>query len=610
MKVLKRLVVTGMLLLTLPLCIYAQSILNKNISIQVSRQRLDNVLEILSNKGDFYFSYNSNIVKGDSLVTLTVYNKTVRQVLDLLFSDEYEFKESGNYIIIRRTPVKVALVNNSTPSDDKIYIVSGFVVDDETGEKVTNASVYEKKLLVSALTDDNGYFKIKLKSRNSKVALTVSKEWYQDTTIRIEPKYYQQLTITVMPLEQNRSIVTVSPEDLYAPDSLKLRLVNDSITTEYLYVKKDSMKIEKTAAGIFLLSSKQKIQSLNLSKYFTERPFQVSLTPGLSTHGRLSPQVVNNFSLNILGGYSGGLKGAEIGGLFNLDKQNVQCFQVGGIFNLVGGNVEGVQIGGISNTVINNVEGLQVGGITNYAKGKVNGVQLAGIYNHASDTFHGVQIAGISNFANKKAGGLQIAGIGNISRRQMEGTQIAGIFNYAKKLRGVQIGLINVSDTSDGYSIGLLNLVNHGYHKISLYPNETMNVNLAIKTGNAKLYSMLMGGINISNDSKIYSFGFGMGHDFIFSKTFSLSTELSSQYLYLGSSSYTNLLNKFSLNANVALNKYISLFAGPSFNVYYSNQTAAIKGYKGNIPSSNYHTFNLGNNVNGWIGWHAGITLF
>ena len=280
MKVLKRLVVTGMLLLTLPLCIYAQSILNKNISIQVSRQRLDNVLEILSNKGDFYFSYNSNIVKGDSLVTLTVYNKTVKQVLDLLFSDEYEFKESGNYIIIRRTPVKVALVTSSTPSDDKIYIVSGFVVDNETGEKVTNASVYEKKLLVSALTDDNGYFKIKLKSRNSKVALTVSKEWYQDTTIRIEPKYHQQLTITVMPLEQNRSIVTVSPEDLYAPDSLKLRLVNDSITTEYLYVKKDSMKIEKTAAGIFLLSSKQKIQSLNLSKYFTERPFPGIAYPG------------------------------------------------------------------------------------------------------------------------------------------------------------------------------------------------------------------------------------------------------------------------------------------------------------------------------------------
>ena len=41
----------------------AQNLLNKNISLEVNRQRLDNVLEILSNKGNFYFSYNSNIIK-------------------------------------------------------------------------------------------------------------------------------------------------------------------------------------------------------------------------------------------------------------------------------------------------------------------------------------------------------------------------------------------------------------------------------------------------------------------------------------------------------------------------------------------------------------------
>ena len=32
-----------------------QGLLSKNISLDVNRQRLDNVLEILSNKGDFIF---------------------------------------------------------------------------------------------------------------------------------------------------------------------------------------------------------------------------------------------------------------------------------------------------------------------------------------------------------------------------------------------------------------------------------------------------------------------------------------------------------------------------------------------------------------------------
>src|SRR3982750_3236473 len=83
----------------------AQNLLGKNISLDVNRQRLDQVLEILSNKGNFYFSYNSNIIRKDSLVSLNVSNKTVAQVLDELLPDHYEFRESGNYIIIRKAPI-------------------------------------------------------------------------------------------------------------------------------------------------------------------------------------------------------------------------------------------------------------------------------------------------------------------------------------------------------------------------------------------------------------------------------------------------------------------------------------------------------------------------
>ncbi len=86
--------------------INAQNNLAKNIaSLQVNRQRLADVLEILSNKGNFNFSYNSSIVKKDSLITLTVYNKSVKEILDFLFKPNYEYLESGNYIIIRRVPI-------------------------------------------------------------------------------------------------------------------------------------------------------------------------------------------------------------------------------------------------------------------------------------------------------------------------------------------------------------------------------------------------------------------------------------------------------------------------------------------------------------------------
>ncbi len=144
----------------------AQSLLNQPVSMELNRQRLDHVLEILSNKGNFYFSYHSNIVKKDSLVTMAASTKTVKQWLELLLPDHFEFRESGNYIIIRKAPVKLTFVTNKAVTEDKFYLVSGYVLDDATGDWIHNASIYETSLLVSTLTNTKGYFKLRFKQKN------------------------------------------------------------------------------------------------------------------------------------------------------------------------------------------------------------------------------------------------------------------------------------------------------------------------------------------------------------------------------------------------------------------------------------------------------------
>src|SRR6186713_209515 len=590
---------------------YGQAILQKNISLDVNRQRLDNVLEILSNKGDFYFSYNSNIVKKDSLVSFRASNKTVKEILTQLFNNTYEFKESGNYIIIRKAPIRMTLVTQKGVTEEKIYSVSGFVYDEQSGAAINEASIYEKKMLASALTNEEGFFKIKLKSSKSGTAeLTVSKEFYEDTTVKIQPRFDQQVSITMMPVEMPGSNVVITPEDYLVPDSLKI--ITDTTQTANSLVLTDSIKVQQTGVGRFLISGKQKIQSLNLKNFFATRPFQVSVVPGLSTHGQLSSQVVNNFSLNIFGGYTAGTNGLEIGGLFNIDKKEVKYFQAAGLFNSVGGEVKGFQVAGINNLVQDNVYGFQASGINNFVTGKMHGFQAAGIYNHVSDSVKGVQVAGVGNFSKEKVSGVQIAGVSNISNRAMDGVQIAGVINYAKKLRGVQIGLINIADTSEGYSIGLINIILKGYHKLSFSANEIQNMNASFKTGNSKLYSILQAGVNLSDSNKVYSFGYGLGSELSLNKkkTLSINPELSCQYLYLGSWDYTNLLNRLNLNLNVKLGKYISLFAGPSYSVYITDQNVGFSGYRFPIPPSDYNTTKFSNKVTGWFGWNAGINFF
>ena len=592
----KRSISFGLIMLMLCASMFAsgQSILSRTITLDVNRQRLGDVLEQLSNKGNFNFSYSSGIVRKDSLVTLNVQNKTVGEVLRILFNNTYEFRESGSYLIIRKAPVRPPPMATTTAVQERIYLVRGRVYDDQSAVAISQARVYEKRLLISTLTNADGYFELKLKGNKPPNAMiSVSKALYEDTSVMIMPGQGQELVISILPVEGRSDRIIITPQDYLIPDSLKVKPIADTIVAAEL---PPGLNVERTGMGRFLLSQKQTIQSLNLDSFFTTRPFQFSLIPGLSSQGKMSGQVVNAFSLNLFGGYTAGTKGVEIGGLFNIDKKQVQYFQAAGLFNIVGGGVNGFQAAGINNTVLDKTNAFQVAGINNFVRGKFNGFQASGIYNHVTDSVSGVQIAGIGNF----------------TKRDVNGVQISGIFNYARKLKGLQIGLINIADTSEGVSIGLINIIWKGYHKLSISTNEIFSLNAAFKTGNSKLYSMLMAGMNTPADSKMYSFGYGFGSELMLNKrkTFSINPEVSSQYVYAGTWDYLNLLNKLNLNLTIKFNKYISVFAGPAYTVFVSDQHGTIPGYGFPTNEVKDKTHSFSNRTTGWFGWNAGINLF
>jgi len=553
----------------------AQNVLDQPITISTPRHRVEDVLKTLSSAGHFYFSYSSSLFDKDSIVNLVLEHKTVRQVLDTLFRGRLEYKVNGNYIILRKAPPPTIVPPPHTVQNDKKYVVEGVILDENTGEAVGQASVYDKQGLIATLTDEEGFFTIRMKNRSSPAALTVSKEFYDDTTVKVEPGVNQKLTITVAPSSANKKMVTIGPEGYLPSDSIRVELDGSSI-----YLRQDPIRVEMSGLGKLLLSSKLKMQSINLHKYFIQQPFQLSLVPGLSTQGLLSPQITNKLSLNIIGGYTAGLEGVELGGVINIDKGKVQGLQAAGIANVVGGPVKGVQLAGSHNIVLDSVTGLQAAGIGNFNKGKLNGIQLAGIMNKVSNS--------------------------------VEGMQVAGIINIAKKLKGVQIGLVNISDTSEGYGIGLINIVKHGMHEISLFSNEVTPLNIAYRSGNDKLYTIIIAGYNPINDRRSYLFGFGLGHRFHLSKTLSLNPELSSEQLVAGEWSnykHSNFINKFSLDLRVRLGKYVSLSGGPSLAIYSFDKKIAVNGHDFSPVADNYGSWRISDKVTGWIGWRASINF-
>lgn len=605
-KKLRSIIISAGLLLLPFLHVFAQDKLDKKITVSIHQKTLTQALVEIGRKGGFHFSYNTKIITGDSVVSVRAEDKPVRQILEKLLGGGYEYEESGNYIIILQKAVAVT-------APVKIYTVSGYVKDEDSHQKISNVSIYESEQLVTVLTDTNGFFRLRLRdNKYAHATLVISKQLYRDTLLFVQPGVDQQLNVTI----SHEKVAELQP----------------FVVTN---------RVEKTWLGKLFLSSKEVVQSLNIIDFFANKPYQFSLTPGLGTHGRMGAQVVNKLSVNVIGGYTAGINGVELAGIFNIDKKEVKYVQAAGIFNVVGGDVIGVQLAGIHNQVLDSVVGVQAGGISNMAMGNfvgvqlggivniveknmmgvqaagiynmemdsMQGVQLSGLFNHVQKNMRGVQAAGIMNNVPARTDGLQVAGLANSSKKEMRGMQISTIVNYTKRLKGLQIGLINIADTSSGWQIGVINIVIHGMHRFSLSANEMLPLNLAYKSGSNKMYSIVQVGFSPEQHAKAYGFGYGIGYGVNFSPNFSLATELIQQNVYVGRWKHLPQVYRLQTLAQLKLGKNISLFAGPAISLYDPAYFQPSEGYKTILPGAGYQTFAVGN-CRAWVGWTAGINFF
>lgn len=581
----------------------AQSILDKKITISLMEEKMPEALNKIGKAGDFSFSYNSSIISTEQTVTVYAFDRTVAEVLAEIFKGTISFKEKGKYVILK----KVAVV--ARPSQ---YIVSGFVEDAQTQNKIENASVYDKHSISSVITDEVGYFQLKLSKQTDSVRFSVSKKNYQDTLITLSAQSYQSLKIGL------KSKIVATPTVV---DSTKK--VEDPMTMPY--------------------QSEPNVQNISDTLY---RDIQISLLPFVGTNNGLSGNTINNYSINMLGGYSLGTRQIELGFFFNIDRGDVSWLQIGGVGNLVGRNVygvqaagfanvnggdvtalqvagffngnrgelHGVQVAGFANTNLKSMQGVQVAGLSNFAKGKSNGVQIAGGANVLVGRFRGTQIAGAVNVNTKNIYGTQIAGLSNIGIKRVTGSQLAGLFNYGKSVRGTQIGLLNYADSLGGVPIGLISYVNHGYHKLEISADEIFYSNLAFRTGARKFYNILLVGIQpnlISSNNYLWTFGYGLGTARKITRGIHINIDATAQHVT--KADYTNslsLLNKVHLGLDFKLARKFWIYGGVTLNGYLTeiastDNPSLFNQYQPALISEQ----TLNNNLNLKMWWGAKVAL-
>lgn len=88
-------------------------LLDRPVRLKIKHKRLGKVMDQMEKDGNLLFSYDSRIVPKDRLITLTITESTLQEALALLLGDGYDFREAGNYIIVRKKAVARRLAQKS-----------------------------------------------------------------------------------------------------------------------------------------------------------------------------------------------------------------------------------------------------------------------------------------------------------------------------------------------------------------------------------------------------------------------------------------------------------------------------------------------------------------
>lgn len=557
-------------------------ILERSISLKVNNISVPNVLEMIAKQGNFSFSYNSEIIDVNAKIDLMIVNKPLREVLNRIFKGTFNYKVRGQYIILQK---------NEPTKEAKSFVLIGYVVDYQNDKTLSKVTIYDRKSLSSSITNQYGFYRIKLSPSELPIRLTISRPDYEQGSILIKSAQTTYQDIHLRPIKQeinfNPPIEDNSIEKMDSLKSLKPRHEEallmlpvspnafPDITDESIFPTSpifDSTLYEsrwdmfKKRLGKVLVSRSQRINAQNI-KDSLSRGFQFSVLPFLGTNRLLSGSIENDYSVNLLMGYSGGVRKLEVGGLINGVRRDVE------------------------------------------------GVQLAGLANIAGGTLSGVQASSLLNIVGHNDGGLQLSAGLNTTIRESSGWQVAPI-NFAHRVLegGKQVGLINICDSTDTTPVGLLSFVGsgNGYKRLELAVDENETVSFTFKTGVRKFYNILALHYNFLRTQEVFGLGYGIGRAYELGRAWMFNTDLTANVLveYDEISPNVAALWKFDMMFEKQIAQNIAVTFGPSIKYLIINQYNS--GYWQTTPFSRIPSFEpliASENSSFWIGFQMGIRI-
>ena len=195
----------GFLLLLINSAAGQEAMLEKLLTIPKQNTTLYNALNLISQKADVLFIYDSQVVENNKRVKLEARNEPLHQVLDeILTSPGISYKVIGQHILIYNKNKEVLKANKKqaefTAKDSiRKILVRGNIYDNESKAVIPYATIGIEEENIGTISNADGFFQLKVPASFAGSSLIVSCMGYLSQGIPLELLNEQQVDIYLSP---------------------------------------------------------------------------------------------------------------------------------------------------------------------------------------------------------------------------------------------------------------------------------------------------------------------------------------------------------------------------------------------------------------------------
>lgn len=222
---------------------YAQ---NTRLSVNITEQSIAEVLDVIEQKTDFNFFYNSKIVKVDKKVSVNVEDENVFTILDRILSNsDIQYKVIDKDVILT--------VGNSTQQMEKT--VTGTVADAQ-GEPIPGANIVVKGTTNGVTSDIDGKFVIQVPDNSTLLVSFIGYKTFEtpvdnrnhiDVTLASTIEELDEIVVTALGIRREKKALGYAMQEIKTD---KMSEIPSESVANMLQGKIAGVQISQSATGI------------------------------------------------------------------------------------------------------------------------------------------------------------------------------------------------------------------------------------------------------------------------------------------------------------------------------------------------------------------------